>query len=88
MEYFFSLLTKLHFNLAQPTAKVMEWLEELFDLINKNETFNGDERTLNKIGKNLGLDKASLITVAARTPHKSTLKLFHILCPTVGSRAR
>ncbi|CAF1547364.1 unnamed protein product, partial [Rotaria magnacalcarata] len=32
-------------------------------------------------------DNTNLITVAARTPQKSALKLFRILYPTIGSRA-
>jgi hypothetical protein len=43
---------------------------------------------MKQIGKDLGLDEASLVTVAARTPQKSALKLFRLLYPTVGSRAK
>ncbi len=37
----------------------MDWLQELFDLINKNGKFKGDEQTLNEIGKKLALNKTS-----------------------------
>ncbi len=66
---------------------MVEWLQELFDLMNNNGVFRGDGRTLDKIGKDLGLDAANLVTVAARTPQRSALKLFRLLFPTIGSRA-
>jgi hypothetical protein len=75
------------FSLARPTAEVLEWLHELIDLMNNNGIFSGDGRSLEAIGDALGLDKTSLVTVAARTPQKSSLKLFRLLYPTVGSRA-
>jgi hypothetical protein len=56
-------------------------------LIDNNTSFNGDGRDLKKIGEDLGLDEASLLTVVARTPQKSALKLFRLLYPTIGSRA-
>ncbi|CAF2649665.1 unnamed protein product [Rotaria sp. Silwood2] len=71
----------------RPTAEVLEWLRELFDLLNSNMAFQNDERSLSKIGEDLGLDETSLITVAARTPQKSALKLFRLLYPTISSRA-
>ena len=74
--------------LARPTAEVLEWLQELFYLINNNGSFVGDGRNLQKIGEDLGLDEASLLTVAARTPQKSALKLFRLLYPTIASRAK
>ena len=77
----------IRFNLARPTAEVLEWLQQLFQIMDNNANFKGDERTLNKIGRYLSLDKTTLITVAARTPQKSALKLFRLLYPTVGSRA-
>ena len=55
--------------------------------MNNNGTFKGDQGTLTTLGAQLGLDQATLVTVAARTPQKSSLKLFRILYPTVGSRA-
>lgn len=73
---------------ARPTAEVMEWLEELFEIMNRNGKFKGDEKTLNALGEKLGLDTTSLLTVHARTPQKSSLKLFRLLYPTVGDRAR
>jgi hypothetical protein len=76
------------FNLARPAAEVLEWLQELFDLMSNNGAFKGDGRTLNKIGQDLHLDETSLIAVLARTPQKSALKLFRLLYPTVGGRAK
>ncbi|CAF3780868.1 unnamed protein product [Rotaria socialis] len=73
--------------LPRPTAEALDWLRELFDLLDNNATFRGDGRSLDKIGEDLGLDSTNLITVAARTPQKSALKLFRILYPTIGSRA-
>ncbi|CAF3073338.1 unnamed protein product [Rotaria socialis] len=73
--------------LPRPTAEVIEWLKELFDLLNNNGTFRGDGRNLTSVGKDLGLDEANLITVAARTPQKSALKLFRLIYPTIGLRA-
>jgi hypothetical protein len=55
--------------------------------MNNNVTFIGDDRDLKQIGEDLGLDEASLLTVTARTPQKSALKLFRLLYPTVGNRA-
>jgi hypothetical protein len=66
---------------------VLEWLQELLYLMNNNISFTGDGRDLKKIGEDLGLDEASLLTVVARTPQKSALKLFRLLYPTIGSRA-
>lgn len=73
--------------LARPTAEVLEWLQELLYLINNNASFVGDGRDLNQIGEDLGLDQTSLLTVVARTPQKSALKLFRLLYPTISSRA-
>ena len=64
----------------------MEWLRELFDLLS-NGSLKQDERNLSMIGDSLGLDETQLITVAARTPQKSALKLFRLIYPTIGSRA-
>ena len=82
------LLSHIFFCLARPTAEVIEWLHELFDIMNNNGPFSGDGRTLKGIGKELGIDEASLVTIAARTPQKSALKLFRLLYPTVDSRAK
>ncbi|CAF4878636.1 unnamed protein product, partial [Rotaria sp. Silwood2] len=71
----------------RPTAEVLEWLRELFDLLNSNAGFRGDGRSLSSIGEELGIDETNLITVAARTPQKSALKLFRLLYPTIGLRA-
>ncbi|CAF1233897.1 unnamed protein product [Adineta ricciae] len=73
--------------IPRPNADVLDWLTELMDLMKNNGRFKGDGRTLEKIGEDLGLDKTSLITVAARTPQKSALKIFRLLYPTIGSRA-
>ncbi|CAF2842983.1 unnamed protein product [Rotaria sp. Silwood2] len=73
--------------LPRPTAEVLEWLRELFDLLNSNAGFRGDGRSLSSIGEELGIDETNLITVAARTPQKSALKLFRLLYPTIGLRA-
>ncbi len=48
----------------------------------------GDGRTLEQIGDDLGVDAASLVTVIAQTLQQSALKLFRLLYPTVGSRAK
>ena len=72
--------------LARPTAEVLEWLRELFDLL-INGSLKQDERNLSKIGDSLVLNETQLITVAARTPQKSALKLFRLIYPTIGSRA-
>ena len=72
---------------ARPTVAVVEWLEELFHLMKDNKAFSGDGRTLNDIGIQIGLDPADLVTVQARTPQKSALKIFRLLYPTIGSRA-
>ncbi|CAF1110826.1 unnamed protein product [Rotaria magnacalcarata] len=73
--------------IPRPTSEVLDWLHELLDIMKNNGAFKGDGRSLNKIGQDLGLDETSLISVAARTPQKSALKLFRLLYPTVGSRA-
>ncbi|CAF1360031.1 unnamed protein product [Rotaria sordida] len=72
---------------ARPTAEVVEWIQELLDLMNNKTSFQGDGRILDTIVDDLGLDEVSFITVAARTPQESALKLFHLLYPTVISRA-
>ncbi|CAF1228441.1 unnamed protein product [Rotaria magnacalcarata] len=72
--------------LPRPTAEALEWLQELFDLMNSNTSFRSDGRSLAKIGEDLGLDEPSLMIVAARTPQKSALKLFRLLYPTIGNR--
>ncbi|CAF4637124.1 unnamed protein product, partial [Rotaria sp. Silwood2] len=71
----------------RPTAEVFEWLQEMLDLMNNKASFQGDGRSLDKIIEDLKLDEVSFITVAARTPQKSALKLFRLLYPTVSSRA-
>ncbi|CAF3815234.1 unnamed protein product [Rotaria sordida] len=71
----------------RPTAEVVEWIQELLDLMNNKTSFQGDGRILDTIVDDLGLDEVSFITVAARTPQESALKLFHLLYPTVISRA-
>ncbi|CAF2162797.1 unnamed protein product [Rotaria magnacalcarata] len=53
---------------ARPTAEVLDWLQELFDIMGNNGAFRGDGRCLNTIGGALGQDEASLVGVAARTP--------------------
>lgn len=75
------------FTLARPTAEVFEWLKELLDLMNNNGVFSGDGRTLDQIGQDLGVDPTSLLTVVARTPQKSALKLFRLVYSTVAKRA-
>ena len=75
------------FNLARPTAEVLEWLSELFDIMSSNGVFVGDGRSLEQIGHELGIDSTSLAVISARTPQKSALKIFRLLYPTVGSRA-
>jgi hypothetical protein len=75
-------------NLARPTAGVLEWLQELFDLMNNNRAFRGDDTALEKIAEALGIDATSLVSIAARTPQKSSLKLFRLLYPTTGSRGK
>jgi hypothetical protein len=57
------------------------------DTINGDGSYSGDGRSLEKIGEDLGLDSVSLVTVAARTPQKSALKLFRLLFPTIRDRA-
>jgi hypothetical protein len=52
-----------------------------------NNVFQGDGRTLNGIGEDLCLNASNLVTIAARTPQKSALKLFRLLFSTVGDRA-
>ena len=56
--------------------------------MNNKGAFRGDGRDLAKIGEDLGLSEASLVTVVARTPQKSALKLFRLIYPTVRSRAQ
>ena len=56
--------------------------------MNNNGTFKGDGRTLEKLGEDLGLEGTVMVTVAARTPQKSALKLFRLLYPTINERAR
>ncbi|CAF1464160.1 unnamed protein product [Adineta steineri] len=73
--------------IPRPTAAVTEWLEELFHLMKDNKAFPGDGRNLKSIGEDLGLEPENLVTVAARTPQKSALKLFRLLYPTIGNRA-
>ncbi|CAF1421172.1 unnamed protein product [Adineta ricciae] len=73
--------------IPRPTAEVLEWLSELFDIISSNGVFVGDGRSLEQIGHELGIDTTSLATISARTPQKSALKIFRLLYPTVGSRA-
>ncbi|CAF1108564.1 unnamed protein product [Rotaria magnacalcarata] len=53
---------------TRPTAEVLDWLQELFDIMGNNGAFRGDGRCLNTIGGALGQDEASLVGVAARTP--------------------
>ncbi len=77
-----------YYNLARPTAEVLDWLNELFLLMDKNRSFCGDGRDLVQIGEDLKLDTTALMTVAARTPQKSALKLFRLLYPTTNGRAR
>ena len=60
----------------------------MFHLMDNHGVYTGDGRTLEQIGAALGIDPASLVSVAARTPQKSALKLFRLLYPTVASRAR
>ncbi|UJR19819.1 hypothetical protein I4U23_022952 [Adineta vaga] len=74
-------------SIPRPTADVIEWIRELMDILNSNGMFTGDGRTLDQIGEDLGVDPASLATVLARTPQKSSLKLFRLLYPTISSRA-
>ena len=57
------------------------------DIMDNNGVYAGDGRSLDQLGEDLGIDPASLATVAARTPQKSALKLFRLLYPTIGSRA-
>ncbi|CAF4980346.1 unnamed protein product [Rotaria sp. Silwood1] len=73
--------------LPRPTAEVLEWLRELFDLLNSNGAFRGDGRSLSSIGDELGIDEMHRITVAARTSQKSALKIFRLLYPTISLRA-
>jgi len=75
------------FNLARPTAEVLYWLHELLDLMNNKGLFKGDGRSLKTIAKALKINETNLITVAARTPQKSALKLFRLLYSTISSRA-
>ncbi|CAF4203837.1 unnamed protein product, partial [Rotaria magnacalcarata] len=72
----------------RPTAEMLDWLQELFDIMCNNGAFRGDGRCLNTIGGALGQDETSLVGVAARTPQKSALKLFRLLYPTIGSRVK
>ncbi|CAF1055761.1 unnamed protein product [Rotaria sordida] len=73
--------------LPRPTAEVLEWLRELFDLLNSNAAFRGDGKSLSSVGEELGIDETARITVAARTPQKSALKIFRLLYPTISLRA-
>ena len=57
------------------------------DTINGDGSYSGDGRSLEKIGEDLGLDPMSLAIVVARTPQKSSLKLFRLLYPTIHERA-
>ncbi|CAF1686156.1 unnamed protein product [Rotaria magnacalcarata] len=74
--------------ISRPTAEMLDWLQELFDIMCNNGAFRGDGRCLNTIGGALGQDETSLVGVAARTPQKSALKLFRLLYPTIGSRVK
>lgn len=65
---------------------MLEWLQELFDLL-QNGSFKGNQKDLSEIGKCLAVDDTQLITVAARTPQRSSLKLFRLKYPTIASRA-
>ena len=60
----------------------------MFDLMDNHGAYGGDGRTLEQIGAALGTDSTALVSVAARTPQKSALKIFRLLYPTVDSRAR
>ncbi|CAF0969744.1 unnamed protein product [Adineta steineri] len=73
--------------MPRPTAEVVEWLRELFDIMTNNGLFKGDGRTLKRIAHDLGLDETATITIAARTPQRSSLKLFRLIYPTISSRA-
>ena len=81
------LLHTCVFDLARPLAEAVEWLREMFDLMDNHGVYVGDGRTLEQICAALRLDPAALVAIAARTPQTSALKIFRLLYPTVASRA-
>jgi hypothetical protein len=78
---------RIFLRVGRPSAEVIEWLNEIMDTINGDGSYSGDGRSLEKIGEDLGLDPMSLAIVIARTPQKSSLKLFRLLYPTILERA-
>lgn len=56
--------------------------------MNDGGIYKGDGRSLEQLAEDLGLDQMTSMSVAARTPQKSALKLFRILYPTNSCRAK
>ncbi|UJR18831.1 hypothetical protein I4U23_021959 [Adineta vaga] len=74
--------------IPRPSADIIDWLNELFQIVNNNGLFKGDGRSLKKIAADLGLDETAMVVVAARTPQLYVRTLHNNLSFTMTDMRR